>query len=175
MANETTIPKPGGALKEDPKVDQYISNGMKLIHSEKTRDNIVEQLKADPDPSSAVASTTVNILEQMDRSAESAGVKIPNEVRIAGASPIMEQVIEVGQASGALTLSEDQTKEAASMTVSLYLKTAMENGTITMGDLQAMNDIIQQKSAMEEKEGGGTTPPQSGVLSPPQGGGSNVR
>jgi hypothetical protein len=146
-----TNPEADGKIQAPSKeVNQYVSNGMRLIHSPKTRDNIVSQLQTGTNPAVALAQTTVNVLNQLDSSSSQSGAAVSPEVVLQGSSPIMEQVMEVGEASGAFQITEPQIKEAAGMAVSLYIKNGMEAGRITMADMQNLYNSSKE-AAMEEQ------------------------
>jgi len=132
-------------------VNEYVSNGMKIIHSEQTRDSIVQQLKTGGNPAAALAQTTVNVLEKLDTASAQSGATIAPETVLQGSAPIMEQVMEIGEASGSFQISEDQIKEAAGMAVSLYIKKGMETGKITMENMQNLYNSSKEAAAKEQQ------------------------
>lgn len=142
----------GKVQQPSAQVNEYVSNGMQVIHSPETRDNIVSQLKTGDDPAMALAQTTVNVLNQLDTTSTQAGADVTPETVLQGASPIMEQIMEIGEASGVIQLSEDQVKQAAGMAVSLYIKKGMETGKITMENMQNLYDSSKEQVAKEAKE-----------------------
>jgi hypothetical protein len=151
-------------------VNAYVSNGMKLIHSEETRDSIVTQLKSVEDQPTALAQTTVNVLQQLDRSSSNT---VSPEVVMQGAAPLMEQIMEIGEASGAMVLDDEQVKQAAGMAVSLYIKKGMESGKITMKGMQNLFNQTKALATKEQEESGvlNEAPPSTPVI----GGQPNVR
>ena len=142
----------GKVQQPSAQVNEYVSNGMKVIHSPETRDNIVNQLKTGDDPAMALAQTTVNVLNQLDTTSTQAGANVAPETVLQGASPLMEQIMEIGEASGAIQLNEDQVKQAAGMAVSLYIKKGMETGKITMENMQNLYNSSKEQVAKESKE-----------------------
>lgn len=149
VSNPEAGGKPQAPSKE---VNEYVSNGMKLIHSPQTRDNIVSQLQTGENPATALAQTTVSILTQLDSASSQSGATVTPETVLQGAAPIMEQVMEVGEASGSFQITEPQIKEAAGMAVSLYIKKGMETGKITMGDMQNLFNSSKEAAMKEQKE-----------------------
>jgi hypothetical protein len=149
---QATPPQPqgGGDQQLPAEVVQYVSNGMKVIHSPKTRDNIVKQLSVGNNPAAAVANTLFNVLKQLDGTSAQAGSPPSANTVLLASAPLMEQIIEIGEASKSFKISEDGIKEAAGRAVTLYIQDGMKSGKITMNNLQDLYGNYKNQAQAEQ-------------------------
>ena len=136
--------------KVEGDINQFISKGMKLLHSEQTRDGVLKVLQSQPNKLQAVSDAIVPIVQKIDSSARTAGGEIHDMIKLQGTAELAQQVIEIGEASGAVDkFTPEETQTALAITVQDYLK-----GEISAGRIDP--NILQQ----EMNKGLGQLPPK---------------
>jgi len=137
---------------QEKTLGKFIANGMRLIHSEQTRDMVLRRLQVG-EPVNAVADATLNIILQVERDAENKGIPVDDDIKAAGASELMSQIIEVGETAGIFEMDEQQIKDAAGQAVGKYFQQGIDSGKIPIEKLQQMDQSFRQEAAREEMGG----------------------
>lgn len=118
-----------GQKKLEESYRGFISKGMKLLHAPAMREKIFKILQ-NKNPIEAVANVSLGIINKIDQAIGKSGQKVPDEIKLAAANNIMGQVIEVGEASGLVTLDENEKQVAFSQAVNMYLQGEIKAGRI---------------------------------------------
>jgi hypothetical protein len=151
----------------------YLSNGMRLIHSEQTRDMVVRRLKIG-DPADAVAEQTLTIILQLERDGEKKGVPLDESLKGLVASELMGQIIEVGEAAGIFKMDEKQIRAAAGKAVGKYFQVQLDSGKMTMEQVKAMSERFHADADAEDAGKGGGPMAGPEMNQPGMGGSANV-
>jgi hypothetical protein len=151
----------GSLLGIDPQAEQemqedyqkFINKGTKLIHSEQTRDSVLEVLNRD-NPLESVADVSVYLVQRIDQAARAAGVEVHDIVKLHGAVDLVGQVAEVGAMAGKIPeLSQEELQASLAITVEKYLKGEIAGGRIDQAALQSeLQKGIQQMPPEAQKE-----------------------
>ena len=153
-----------GALSEPTKTrnkpsqqtKDYISNGMKLIHSPEMQDTILSRLEGDQDVK-ALSDLSLQIVNRLDASMGQSGVQVGYDTKMKGLSVFMTQLIEVGAAAGLVDVGEKEIQAASGDAVGRYMKEGLAKGTITEDEMREAYKVIQQnnpdQTVMFDKEG----------------------
>ena len=145
-------------MKIDPqtlrkiKVDheKYVVKGMELIHSEATRDSIIELLKSG-DPVGALVKTLVMILHKVDEAARTAGIEVEDSAKLLGAGELLGQLYEIGKAAGIMKLEPDEIHLALAGSIQNYVKDEVAAGRIDPKKLAAtMKNNLSQLPAKDK-------------------------
>lgn len=116
---------------------KFVIKGTKLINSPQSRDQIIASLKTG-NPLESVANTTVSIVQRLDEASRQAGDEVNDLVRIQGAHELLNQIADIGVASGAFNkLSQEQITTSFSVAVQNYIKTEIQAGRIDPKALEA--------------------------------------
>ena len=118
----------GLALNEQPATpeqqkdyESYVIGGMNLIHSEKTRDQILEQMNSEPG-ADGIARTLVMVMKQLDNQGQRVGLVLPEELKWQAGQELLTQLLEVAHASGAVEdLSPEFAEEVVVKAIDLYM------------------------------------------------------
>jgi len=158
MAEETkkSIIDLFGDKKLDAKrqLTQYVVKGMQLLHSGETGGDIVEVLKGTPNKSQAVAEVTTSVLQRLDTAAREAGDDVHDMIKLEGAVDLLQQVIEIGEVSGATKkFTPEETQAAIALTVQEYLRGEIASGRVNKDELaKQITGGISQMSPEDQEE-----------------------
>ena len=139
--------------------DIFVSNGIRIIHGN-AREAIINQLKGQ-EPADAVAMATVGVIERIESGAADKGKKINESVLLNGANELMNNIIELGEGSGAIKeMSEDDRVNAVKKATGMYIKNALESGKMTK------EQLVQDAEALKQQFGEKSDPGQSPLARP---------
>ena len=137
----------GDRMEQD--LQKFVTNGMKLLHSEKSRDQTLQMLKSEK-PIESVVNLMVKTVQRLDAEARKSGKETHDLVKSQGAAELTAQVIEIGEAAGKFTFTEEEKKLAMGMGVQKYMKEEIAAGRI---DPQIMAEQMQNNiSQLSEEE-----------------------
>lgn len=150
LESQDIAPKPPNG-PVDASEKRYISNGMRLIHDPKTREQVVKRLAGDDkEDITGLADQLVDTMNILDtRMGNEEGFEVTNTMRVKGATVFMSQLIEVGEAAKVLKIEEEGIKAATGMAVGKYLKEGLASGKIKEEELKALYKQIQDKNPDE--------------------------
>jgi len=109
--------------------EQYLAKGMEMIHSPQTRDSILELLRAS-DPVDALSKTLVMVLHKVDEAARSANLEVEDAAKLMGASELLTQLYEIGEAAKIMKLMPDEIHLALAAGIQNYVKDEVVAGRI---------------------------------------------
>jgi len=136
----------GNPPQVDPAIqeqfDMFVNRGLIIIHNDKVSNDILNKVKSGGNIINGLAKTLVIVVERIESNAESAGVKIADEVKIAGANHLLSEIFTVAETAG-VKLDERQKGEVFANAVSLYLDRGIKSGKITKEQLTKMAQDAQ--------------------------------
>jgi hypothetical protein len=162
----------GATPEQKEQYEEFVSNGMQVIHSEETRNDLVKRVQAG-DPTVAVADATLTVIGRLEQTADEQGVKIPYEILMSGGMELLGQVIEVAETVG-VTLNPQQKEQALQMAVQAYMEQGAASGKIPPEDMEAVMQEAQQLGGqppqydLPAREAAQPQVPQGGGLGGPQ-------
>ncbi len=112
-------------------VDEFEDNATILIHSEETRDMILQQLGSDPNKVQAVADTSYNVFRKIEASREDSGAQLNEFTMVTGSQFIVNEIIDIGIAAGVFEFEERDRFDAHSEAVKKYVHMGIKQGRIT--------------------------------------------
>ena len=143
-----------GVSKEEQKqYDEFVTNGMKVLHDESGLDAVTQSLSGDGNPIEGLANTVVSIVIRLQDSAKQAGHEISGDVVMQGGAEIMEQAVELSEEAGIHKFSEEDMESAMYMAMDLYRSSRGEqdgqqnNFTADLQELQGM----EQAGTLEQE------------------------
>lgn len=147
-------------------VEDVTAMYMNLIHSEDTRDSIMQTLKSQQNPAKAVSATANMLFKRVDAQTQKRRTKIPNDVKIAAAQYVVVDLVNLGNASGAWEqpIPESEVPGIFQKVVQDYLHQAIRNKTIDTTELQR---DIESLMTDDQKATGVKLGQSSGVDIPP--------
>lgn len=144
------------------RVDMFLANGIRLVHSEKVSDGFLKVILDGPDPVMGIADATLDIVGRLEGSAGERGVSLPPEILAQVANILMGEIIKVSETAGLEPMSDEQKYQAYSLAVSKYLDQAVKSGKITPEQLQQMGAEAGQTpegQKIVQESGGGQQMP----------------
>ena len=124
--------------------DIFVVNGIKIIHDQKVSDNLLNQIKNNPDPIEAIADATLNVISRLEESSKQNNVQISDAAKIHGSNQLMGEIIALAEAAGLPALNDEQKYQAFSLSVSKYLDRNIKSGKIGKDQLAQWSDEAQQ-------------------------------
>ncbi|MDH5299244.1 MAG: hypothetical protein OEV91_09525 [Desulfobulbaceae bacterium] len=131
--------------------ENFLLNGMDIIHNEQTRDNILEALKHG-EPTDTVANLAWTVLTKLEQSAEQSGKQLSDNVKMNGGNALIGEIIEVGQLAGVLPeMSEEERALSLQKVVAKYMEREIKAGRINPQELQQAGQQASQKLGLNMK------------------------
>jgi len=125
------------APKMKADLNQFVSKGMQLLHSEDTRDQVVSVLRSSSNPAQGVSDALVPIVQRIDSASRAAGQEVHDAVKLLGAIELVGQIIEIGELSKALPKMSDEDKNTAlAVSIQDYMKGEIDAGRVDPKVLQ---------------------------------------
>lgn len=118
-----------------------------MIHSPKTRDQIVKRLGVG-DPVQAVAQVTIMILTQVTTSAKEAKYNIHDDVLAIVGHEVINNLIEVSEAAGIHKFTDEEKEAAMYAATDLYLQNKEKSGEL---DLTGFEEMTEGKVKVPDK------------------------
>lgn len=84
--------------EQQQQFESYVRNGMKLIHSEESRDSIVDLIAEGESPALGAAMALVSVIKQLDTSLGEQGQQFDKKAKMAATQELLGQILEVSQA-----------------------------------------------------------------------------
>lgn len=145
------IPQDG----QDPKVQEIIKKAKgyenvlkQLIHGKKTRDEVINMLKATKDPLTSIPSAAMTINDMGLTTMKQGGVKVEEGVQLVASQYLLDDLVKLGQASGAFQDVDEQSLKAITEdTYQLYIERGLIDKSIDPIQLQ-----IEAEKAMTEEQ-----------------------
>ncbi|MCK5019002.1 MAG: hypothetical protein KAS32_18220 [Candidatus Peribacteraceae bacterium] len=146
----TSKPKDQEANKED--LTKFINKGIKLVHSEGSREQVINKL-GQGNPIQSVADVTVGMVQRLEQAAETGGIKLDSVTKLAGANAIMGEIIDLGVAAKAIPeMSEQERVTSFSVAVQDYVKAGIDNGSLDANALSQQATGLVEEMTPEERQ-----------------------
>ena len=152
-----------GKMKQ---VEDLTAMYLNLIHSEETRESVMEALAAQDNPVDAVSATANMIMARVDAGAQKRKMEIPNEAKVAAAQYLVVDLINLGNVSESFEypLPEEEAINVFRKTVQDYIGKGLRDKTIDPVQLQL---DIESLMTDEQKQGAQEIGQQAGANLPP--------
>ena len=147
---DQTVAGAAGGTKLDPAVYQmqvkkYNAVIIHLMYSEEMRADVLAMIDKSDDPFITVPTAVNQIIKEVDRIFEKQGIKISNEVRLAGASVVLADLLEIGKAKGFFEIADDEIEALLEDTIQMYVQRGLEDGSIDPIQLQIDTEQLMTK------------------------------
>lgn len=159
-----------GTVTEKDKSDfqQFIAQGVKLLHAPETRGGMIDRLRKG-NPIQAIAEVTLAIVQKLEQVAE-----VSDIVKLDGANVLMKEVSELATAAGVKELTDEEKSLAFSLAMEMYVMQGMKSGKLKPEDMQA---VVQQQGGqtqgMVEQQGPNGAMTRQGIARQGMMGGQN--
>lgn len=134
-------------MQRDPKTkrqfDAFVANGMRLVHAEKTRDQVIERIKSAETPIQGVADVALSVVDRITAQRE-----IQDIVRIDGGKVILDQVIEVAEVAGIHTFTQEDKDLAFSYAIQQGVLEDLRKGKYTPEELAQWAKQLEMKNTV---------------------------
>lgn len=141
------------AQQENPdqqQTDEFVLNGMDILHNPATRGWVVEVLKSGGDPTDAVAGLAWTTLEQIEQSAAKSGLELSENAKVNGGNELVGEIIQIGEKAGAFPqMSEEERALSYQKVVAKYLDREVAAGRIDPRELQQVGQQAAQKKGLD--------------------------
>jgi hypothetical protein len=142
-----------GIEGEDRKIlEQYLGNGMQMIHGRETRDQVLGRLRKD-DPEQSLADTVSVVINSLDASASGAGMDVPDMVRFIAGMSLLSQVAEVAEAAGIAQFDDDARVLAFSQLLASQLDKGIRSGKYNPKELKQAAQQAADKLKLDPAAG----------------------
>ena len=139
--------------EEQAQYDQFVNNGLALLHNGESREGLVNRLQAEDDPANALAEVTVTITRRLVESARENGVELSSDVIMHGGIEILESIVDMAENSGVGEFSEEDMERATYLAMDMYRNIETEAGELNQGEFQQDVEQLKQAEASGELEG----------------------
>lgn len=134
-------------------LNQYVTKGMQLVFNDKSSETIIDTLANSTNPIQGVADVSVSLVQRIDKAVRDSGDDVNDYIKIQGAYDILSQVVELGEASGAIKkLSPEEIQTAYSIATQDYLKGEISAGRVNKDELaKSISQGIQNATPDQRK------------------------
>lgn len=160
--NEVAATPEQQAMYED-----FVINGMELLHGKGTRKQIVEQMKAEGGVN-GVARTLVMVINNLEEGIERQGVDFPQDLVIQAGKELMGQALQIAESADVIDeVTPEIAEEVLVQAVDLYMGKAKQRGQL---NTDWMEDFDPEAAAAgrELGLGGQTESPPMEEAPPPE-------
>jgi len=154
----------GMTPEQMPALNEYLANGMKLIHSTKTRDVVLDTLGK-----VGLAQTLIPIIEKLDQSASASGRDMPDMVRFIAGFALLNQLAEIGMAAKVGQYGEQELMQAFSEVMADQVDKGIKSGKYDPQEMLKVAEDAANKTGLGQKMQG--QPGQQQPAQPQQPGG----
>ena len=139
-------------------LNKYIKNAVKIIHSPKVSDNIIDTVKKSPDVVDAVGEMSVEVANRLNDSASQAQVPFDESIMAHGLNVIVGEVAKVVDAAGIAELTDEQKFQAYSWALSNGIDKAVKTGQISPEQLKQLGKKSAQHIQKIQQQSGAQAP-----------------
>lgn len=134
--------------EEQEAYNEFVSNGLQLIYSEKAMPQILESIEAGGNPIQGLANSMVMVVVRLEDSAQDQGREFSGDVKLHAATEIMEHMVELAEAAGVHEYSEEDMESALYLGMDIYRSIRQEEGSLPVEelsqDMQALMEADKQ-------------------------------
>lgn len=131
MEEEETSVSP----EEQAEYDEFVTNGMKLIYSENTMDQVLQTIESDGDPVQGLGNAVATVIMRLEDSAEKGGREISGDVKLNAATELLEQMADLAKEAGIHDFSEQELEAALYRGLDTYREARQEQGRLPKEEL----------------------------------------
>jgi hypothetical protein len=151
----------------DPKIQEIIKKAKgyetvlkNLIHGNKTRDEVIEMLKAGGDAITSVPQAAMTINDMGLATMKQGGITVEPSVQMVASAYLIDDLMELGEASQAFTLEEGSVDAIMEDTYQMYIERGLTDKSIDPIQLQleAEQAMTEEQTAAGLVMGGGELP-----------------
>lgn len=106
--------------EEQAQYDTFVTNGMQLIYNEKSMPQVLQSIAGDGDPVEGLANTVATVVMRLEDSAADKGQEISGDVKMHGATELLEQMAELAGEAGIHDYSEEEMEGALFRALDIY-------------------------------------------------------
>lgn len=153
--------------EQQARYEDYVVNGMQLMHSKNTRKQIVELMKAEGG-ANGVARALSMVINNLNQQAESSGFELEEELQMQAGRELCEQLLEVAQAAGVVDeITPELAEEVVVKTIDLIMgREAEMEGEL---DMSWVGDVDPEGAEQLASAGYDMSDPEAEQLPPDQG------
>jgi hypothetical protein len=153
----------------DPEVKQIMERGkkyetvlMNILHGKKTRDQVIEVLKSNPDPYITVPQAAMTVNDMGVMTMKRGGIDVEPGVQLVASQLLLNDLFELGQASEAFELQEGDIEAIIEDTFQSYVERGLKDKSIDPIQLQLETQQIMtdEQAAAGAVMGHGSVPMQ---------------
>jgi hypothetical protein len=124
--------------------DTFVTNGMKLMYSEKAMPTLVQAIQGGGNPVEGLANAALTVVTQLEQSAKQKGKEISPDVKYHGSEELLAQMAELAEAAGVHEFSEEELEQAFFLALDMYRVAKQEAGELDEGALKQDMQMLQQ-------------------------------
>jgi len=117
-------------------VEAYTDNATKMLYSPKTQPAWLQELQASNNPIENIAETANHLHKILQAGLEKTGEQMTDQTMFLGATHLVSELNVLADAAGLFTLDEKQRMDSLQLTLLLYFKRGIDDGTIDPVELQ---------------------------------------
>lgn len=140
--------------EEQAQYDEFVTNGMSLLHDEKGLSGLLQSIQGDGNPVEGLANTVASIVIRVEDSAQKQGIEISGDVLMHGGTELLEQAADLAEQGGVHEFSDDELESALYLAMDIYRTTREQQGklpTEQLGlDLQELQ-AAEQDGSLEKQ------------------------
>ena len=141
--------QPQGQPQGDQRqLDNFVMNGMDIIHNPQTRDAVLENLKHG-EPSDAVAGLAWTVLQKLESSAEESGKPLDDNTKIQGGNALIGEIVNLGEQAGLFKMDEEERALSLQKVVAKYMEREIKAGRIDPQQLKQVGLQAGQKLGLD--------------------------
>ena len=116
--------------EEQAQYNEFVTNGMSLLHNEKALSGLLKAMKGDGNPVEGLANTVASIVMRVEDSAQKKGIEISGDVIMHGGTELLEQAAELAEKAGVHKFSDDEIESALYLAMDIYRTTRQQQGKL---------------------------------------------
>lgn len=143
-----------GGDSQDPKVQEVLRKAKgyetvlkTLIHGDKTRDEVINMLKAGGDAMMSVPQAAMSINDMGLQTMKQGGINVEPSVQLVASSYLIDDLMQLGEAAGAFQIEEGMMESIFEDTFQMYVERGLGDGSIDPIQLQ-----LEAEKAMTEEQ-----------------------
>lgn len=156
--------------EEQTQYDEFVTNGMSLLHDEKGLSSLIQSIEGDGNPVEGLANTVASIVIRIEDSAQKQGIEISGDVLMHGGTELLEQAADLAEQSGVHEFSDDELESALYLAMDIYRTTRQQQGKLPTDQLgQDMQELqtAEQDGSLEKQFPGITKYAEKSPAQPP--------
>lgn len=130
--------------EEQAEYEEFVTKGMDLMYNDKAMEEVIRSALGDSNPIEGLANTLVVVVKRLEDSAGEAGREFSGDVKLHAARELLEQLVELVEATGAHEFTEEEMESAFYLALDTYRTIKQESGELPVEDLQEDMQMLVQ-------------------------------